>query len=247
MAAFGRERNVCSKAPGWSKRLFVQLSGEGPLTTHCGHLRSWAIFVPSTSGVRQVTVGEYTAAFTSIIVGLAIADLVISLQRLLRSQKLVVWDFLTPLAALLAGASVINVWWSLYAPLVSLDRITIAAFIPNLISLLLLFLVAAAAFPHEVPPQGINLRDYYERSRRAFWVPFALYMAWAAFGNAFAAIRTDSPAGTIAALTLPNLLLMAVMIVLATNERRWVHVLGLGFLLLVVLSAWLPQEMAAKI
>jgi hypothetical protein len=36
------------------------------------------------------------------------------------------------------------------------------------------------------------------------------------------------------------------MIVLATNERRWVHVLGLGFLLLVVLSAWLPQEIRER-
>jgi hypothetical protein len=197
--------------------------------------------------VQQVTVGEYTAAFTSIIVGLAIADLVISLQRLLRSESRVVWDILTPLAAVLAGASVINIWWSLYPSLVALDRISIAAFIPNLVSLLLIFLVAAAALPHEVPSEGLDLRSYYERNRRAFWVPFALYMAWAALGNAVVAIRTASPASTIAEVTLPNVLLMAVTIVLATNERRRVHLTGVGLLLLVVLSAWLPQEIAAKV
>jgi asparagine N-glycosylation enzyme membrane subunit Stt3 len=71
-------------------------------------------------------------------------------------------------------------------------------------------------------------------------------MAWAALGNAVAAVRAGSSARTIAEVTLPNVFLVGLMIVLATNERRWVHVLGLGFLLLVVLSAWLPQEIRER-
>jgi hypothetical protein len=194
-----------------------------------------------------VTVGDYTAAFTSIIVGLAVADLATSLQRLIRAGKLVRWDVLTPLAALLAGVSVINIWWSLYATLTVLDRISIAAFIPDLISLLLLFLVAAAALPHEVPAEGLGLREYYERSRQAFWVPFALYMAWAALGNAVYAVGKNSSFPTIAGMTVPNVLLTLLMVVLALSEKRWVHILGLVLLLVVVLSAWLPQEITAKV
>jgi hypothetical protein len=179
--------------------------------------------------------------------GLAVADLATSLQRLIRAGKLVVWDVLTPLAAVLAGASVINIWWSLYGSLVTLNRITIAAFIPDLVSLLLLFLVAAAALPNEVPAEGINLRNYYERNRKAFWVPFALYMAWAAIGNAVYAVSTASSASRFAGLTLPNVLLTGAMVILAFNCRRWVHMVGLGLLLVVVLSAWLPQAIVAKI
>jgi hypothetical protein len=194
-----------------------------------------------------VTVGDYTAAFTSIIVGLAVADLATSLQRLIRAGNLVLWDVLTPLAALLAGVSVINIWWSLYGTLTALDRISIAAFIPDLISLLLLFIVAAAALPDEVPAEGLSLRDYYERSRQSFWSPFALYMTWAASGNAVYAVGKDSSWPTIAGMIVPNVLLTILMVVLAFSEKRWVHIVGLGVLLVVVLSAWLPQEIAAKV
>ena len=194
-----------------------------------------------------MTVGDYTAAFTSIIVGLAVADLATSLQRLIRAGRLVTWDILTPLAALLAGISVINMWWSLYGALTSLNRLSIGAFIPDLVSLLLLFLVAAAALPHEVPDEGLSLREFYERSRKAFWIPFAMYMAWAALGNAVFAVRSGSSISALAGLTLPNMFLAALMAVLAIISRRWVHVVGLGLLLLVVLSAWLPQEIAARV
>jgi hypothetical protein len=193
-----------------------------------------------------LTVGEYTAAFTSIILGLAVADLATSLQRLLRAGRLVVWDVLAPLAALLAGISVINMWWSLYPSLIALDRISIASFIPDLVSLLLMFLVAGAALPHEVPDKGIDLRDFYEGNRKAYWVPFSIYLLWAALGNAVFGVRNGSSATALAGLTLPNLVLAALMIVLAINSRRWVHVVGLAVLFLAVLSAWLPQEIAAR-
>jgi hypothetical protein len=53
-------------------------------------------------------VAEYVAAFISIMVGLALADLATSFQRLLRAGKRVKWDLLTPASATLVTAFVIN-------------------------------------------------------------------------------------------------------------------------------------------
>jgi hypothetical protein len=72
-------------------------------------------------------------------------------------------------------------------------------------------------------------------------------MAWAALGNAVYAIGRSSSFSVIAGMTVPNVLLTVLMVVLAFNERRRVHILGLVVLLIVVLSAWLPQEIAAKV
>jgi hypothetical protein len=90
-----------------------------------------------------------------------------SLHRLLRARARVRWDLLTPLAALLVAASVVNTWWTTDAVFA---KVTFAAFFPNLASLMLLFLLASATLPDEVPAEGLGLKDYYLATRRYFWV-----------------------------------------------------------------------------
>jgi hypothetical protein len=62
-----------------------------------------------------MSIAEYVAGFVSIMIGLALADLATSLQRLLRGGAKVRWDLLTPATALLVIASVISVWWQMFS------------------------------------------------------------------------------------------------------------------------------------
>ncbi len=97
-----------------------------------------------------MSIAEYVAGFISIMIGLALADLATSFQRLLRSGARVTWDLLTPATALLVTAFVINVWWAMFSALNAIRSLSLAAFIPDMIGLLLLFCLASSALPDEV-------------------------------------------------------------------------------------------------
>jgi hypothetical protein len=193
-----------------------------------------------------MTVAEYTAAFVSIMIGLALADLATSLQRLLRAGPRVKWDILTPAAALLSAAFVINVWWTMFAVLSQVERLSVASFIPDLVSLVLLFCLASSALPDEVPQDGLDLRDYYERNRRWLWRLFAAYTCWVTLLALIRGVSAGATAGQIAGSTVPNLVLLAVMLTLSRTSRRGIHIAGIAALLLVTALAWLPQEVWSK-
>lgn len=123
-----------------------------------------------------MTVSDYLATFLSIIVGLALADLASSLHRLLRAGPRVIWDWLTPLAAINVAFAIQSVWWATFNGLVHIESMTFAGFVPRVVSTLLLFLLASAALPDEVPREGINLRSYYDGQRRYFWALYALWV-----------------------------------------------------------------------
>jgi hypothetical protein len=189
-----------------------------------------------------MSVAEYTAAFVSIMIGLALADLATSMQRLLRAGQLVKWDILTPAAALLTAGFVINVWWTMYGALSQVERLSIASFIPELVTLVLLFCLASSALPDEVGPKGIDLRLYYENNRRWLWRLFAAYVFWVTLVVLVRGLSKEASVGQVAAGTVPNLLLFVLMLALSRTSRRRVHMAGIAILLLVTALAWLPQE-----
>jgi hypothetical protein len=189
-----------------------------------------------------MSVAEYTAAFVSIMIGLALADLATSLQRLLRAGPRVKWDILAPAAALLTTAFVINVWWTMYSVLSRMERLSVAAFIPDLVSLVLLFCLASSSLPDRVDEEGLDLRRYYEQNRRWLWRLFAAYTFWVTLLVLVRYIGGGATLVQIAGATLPNLFLLVLMLTLAHSARRGIHVAGIAVLLLITAFAWLPQE-----
>jgi hypothetical protein len=188
-----------------------------------------------------MSVAEYVAAFVSIMVGLALADLATSLQRLLRAGERVRWDFLTPAAAVLTTAFVINVWWVTFDTLNAMRSISVGGFIPDLISLLLLFCLASSALPDEVGEELI-LADYYRDNQRRFWGLFAVYTIWVTILVAVRGSLAGAAWQSLIGNVVPNLVLAALMLVLVVTRRRWAHVLIITLLLVITGLAWLPQE-----
>ena len=54
---------------------------------------------------------EYLLLFASVVLGLALAELAVGVNRLLRDWDRVKWDWLAPLAAILAFLKIVTQWW----------------------------------------------------------------------------------------------------------------------------------------
>src|SRR5690349_12928061 len=116
---------------------------------------------------------EYITALVAVVIGLAIADLATSLHRLLRNRKVVRWDWVSPLAALVILAELFNLWWRWRG----FTGTTTGEIVPYFVVLILIYLAASIALPDEVPGDGIDLGRYFDENRSYFWLVYTSYVA----------------------------------------------------------------------
>jgi flagellar biosynthesis protein FliQ len=177
------------------------------------------------------------------MIGLALADLATSLQRLLRGGAKVKWNLLTPATALLVTAFVINSWWAMFAALNAIRSLSLGAFVPHMIGMLILFCLASSALPDEVREET-DLAVYYSDNRTRVWGLFATYMIWTTVIAGWSGVSAGLSAGAMVGLVVPNLVLASLMLLLVRTSRKWVHLVVIALLLLTAALAWLPQEIA---
>lgn len=167
---------------------------------------------------------EYTSILASIIIGLALVDVLVSLNRLIRAGKLVRWHWATPAATVLVVMTLLQIWWSLYRP--EDTGITIAQFLPLFVVLVILFLLAAAALPDEVPDEGVDLKAYYHRNGPYFWSLFTAALGWLllvdAIQNAMNGVLLDFLSQRIV-----DFAVLAVFTSLIFVRRLWWHAIAL--------------------
>ena len=116
---------------------------------------------------------EYITALVAVVIGLAIADLATSLNRLLRNRTIVRWDWVSPLSALLILAELFNLWWRWRG----FSGTTTGEVIPYFLALALIYLAASISLPDEMPAEGIDLARYFDDNRSYFWFVYANYVA----------------------------------------------------------------------
>ena len=68
----------------------------------------------------------------------------------------------------------VQFWWLSQSWYANATELRLIEFLPRLIVLLLIYLLAAAALPDEVPEQGLSLRAFYLESSRYFWALIVL-------------------------------------------------------------------------
>ena len=190
---------------------------------------------------------EYVAVLISIIIGLALTDLLVSFHRLLRAGRRVRWDWAAPLAALLVVFTLIFIWWSLYRPTGQAGALSIGQFLPSLVALVLLFLLAAAALPDDVPAEGLDLREYYDRNGRYFWGLYTATLGWLLAAEAVPAAWRRAEAGEPFAAMLVDtigfdVVILALFASLALVRKRWWH--AVGFVVLATgPAAWISRSL----
>lgn len=184
---------------------------------------------------------EYLLVLVSILIGLAVADISTSLHRLLRARQQVRWHWLTLAAAFLVVLVILQFWWAFYR----VGHIEVwsryGVFLLLMLQLIIMFLLACAALPDEVPEQ-LDLEAYYDQNRRYFWTLFGLDALTAVAVNLVAAFDTAS-LPTLILGALPNVVIAAVLLSLAFVHSRAYHS-GLILLLLLTLGlGWFPLKL----
>lgn len=183
---------------------------------------------------------EYTSVMASIIVGLALVDILVSLNKLIRAGGLVRWHWAAPSTALLVFLTVIQIWWSIYRPQDA--PMTIGQFLPLIVELVLLFLLAAAALPDEVPPGGLDLKLYYQSNSPYLWSLFAAALGWLLFIEILGTALEGLPLMAAIEGHAVDLLVVVLFVVLVFVKRLWIHAIALAFFAIGPIG-WLSRSL----
>lgn len=183
---------------------------------------------------------EYLLLFAAIILGLAITDLATSIHRLLAAGRRVRWDWLAPMAALVAFLKIVTQWWSWYGVAKIAAGLTFEMFLGVLAASVLLFLLAAAALPDDFGEQAVDLRQYYARVSRRYWLLFVAHWILVNTVDIWAQVAI---AKAHLDLIQPGLLVLPVALLLAFTRNRALHTLCLAGFVVVYVHQYLGQSL----
>jgi len=116
-----------------------------------------------------MSVIEYISVFVSIVLGLAVAELGSSFHRLMRARHRVRWDWMSLALAFVMLLEIVQFWWLSHDWYSHTPELRLVEFLPSLLLFLLIYLMAAAVLPDEVPEQGRDLREFYFETSTYFW------------------------------------------------------------------------------
>lgn len=183
---------------------------------------------------------EHALVFASIIVGVAVSDQIMSLNRLLLARDRVRWDWAPLAVALLALLTNVQVWWAVAAE--ADGAITIGGFLPILVELVLLALLSAASLPSDDAAEGLDLRHYYERERRYIWTLFVLAFGWSILSMSALQARDLADYARVLANRWADFIVLAIMATpIIVRDRRW-HAVAIAILYLGPLG-WLSRSL----
>ena len=182
---------------------------------------------------------EGALVFASIILGVGVTDELMSLHRLIRFRHRVRWDWAVPAVALLVLLTVVQIWWSIQG---IKGPLTIGAFLPVVVELVLVFLLAAAVLPDEVPPDGLDLRRYYHENGSYIWSLYAAVLAWVIITAMATEIRSRASLANFLDSHAMDMPILALMVSLIFVRRRWWHAVALLILFMGPI-AWLSRTL----
>lgn len=188
---------------------------------------------------------EYILPLVSVLVGLAVADMVTSLHKLLRVRSRVQWDWLLLTVALLVILTVLNLWWSLYQVQDNTYYRTLAGFLPLVAQLVLLFLVNAAVLPDNVPAKGTDLKNYYEKNCSYIWLLLAAYLFVVVAQNSITRFIAGWDFISILKSSGANLIVIIIYSSLIFVRNRIYHSIVVIILLIVFIIEWSGLNLSA--
>ena len=161
---------------------------------------------------------QHWETLVSIIMGLAIADVLVHVQKLIHARERVQWDALPLLWATIGLLWVFNYWWAVGAGLDGSQNVHVAGgFVLLAIPPVLLFVMSTSALPRRIPQRGpISLSDEWQTNRTVFLVTFGCNQlaAWVATRIARGAFVLDFPA-----LLRTTALVLAIVLLLNRSRR----------------------------
>ena len=175
-----------------------------------------------------MSTAEFVLGFVGIIIGLGVADLLISLHKLLRAGRRVKWHWATPTLAVLMLLVTLVLWWWSFRWFSGLASASIAEFLPKFLVLVVGFLMMASALPDEVPDSGLDLREFYVSSRIHLWSLMS-----ATLGAVVVIYWLDHRAlgvTRLLAITWPSMVSFVLAVTATLTRRMNVHALAIGWI-----------------
>ena len=121
--------------------------------------------------MQRAELFSYLAAFVTIVLAVAMTDMIHSTHRLFRARAKVKWDALPLVFAGIVALFVITEFFSLWTRFdvveISMPRLLWLLATPTLYTLL-----AYSVLPDEVPPEGVDLTEFYFSQRKVWAVMF---------------------------------------------------------------------------
>ena len=180
-------------------------------------------------------VSGYWSTLVSIILGLAVADLLVNLHRLIDHRKHVEWDRLPLLWSLIVLLWLFNYWWAVATNLDgSRDATVVGHFVLLAMPPIMLFLMAASVLPHaSLTEAKFNMRADWAERRNVFFTFFAFnqFVTWIV-----AAMRHSPSWDTSSALRTVACLLILSALYFKSRRLEWIVALALLALVVVRLS-----------
>jgi len=188
---------------------------------------------------------EYASIFIGIVVGLALANILASVHKLMEARRRVRWDWLAPAMAVNAVLLTYGTFWHLWvqSQISPLPSIYFIAYLPVAFAFFLLYLACAATLPDDVPERGIDLRAYYFENRMRIWglfcATFVLNLSTWAIG--FAWIGPVERLRLNGAIILMSTVGLAVGIVSLAVRAVWWHRIAVIALAILFLAVFGPM------
>jgi hypothetical protein len=189
-----------------------------------------------------MSIAEHVTVFISIIVGLAVGDLLMSFHKLLRARERVKWHWLPLAVALFALLLTVSYWWLSFDAAKAVANPTVADFLPTLARFVVLFLLVAASLPDDVPAEGLDLRAWYLDNARLYWTLATISLLLDIFVDG---ARVIEPGGGIADLLrakFNDLVILPFLVAMIFVRRLWYH--GAFALVGLINMAWLTISLA---
>jgi hypothetical protein len=179
---------------------------------------------------------ERVAVLVAIVLGLALTELGISFHRLMRAGRRVRWDWMSPALAVVMLLETVQFWWLSQAWYANATELRLLEFLPRLLLLLMIYLLAAAVLPDEVPERGISLRLFYVETSRYFW---ALVGLLTLFIMVFI-VPTGSHSDYLGGLARHELLDAFVLVVaISAFSIRSIRIQQAAVIFLLALTSWI--------
>ncbi|MBN1782192.1 hypothetical protein JW948_13755 [bacterium] len=177
--------------------------------------------------------------FITIIYGIMLTDLFLSVHKLIKSRPSVKWHWLPLLSAWYLFLIILKNWWDLTFFQGSADWMNILYFLAYGHLLLLIFLSVSTVLPDSIDKNGIDLKHYYFKNHRYFW---GLMTAVVIFSNV---IRIFKDISIFSTSNLFEFIVISIFILLlaglAITKKYLIHAI-----VVVVLVAMILLEIIGK-
>ena len=171
----------------------------------------------------------YLAAFVSVVLALALSDLVQSLHRLLRARRRVKWSLTALIAALTVFMAILEEFFGLWR-FTGVERFTYFDLLTLIVPAILLSIAAMTVLPDEVPAEGLDLAQYYMENRRLLYLLLSLWVlgVFVRLLDLFETVtgRPMSTLGLAAIFPWQTIPLLCILALLCWAKNRFVQLAG---------------------